>query len=52
MCQSATHRTSTSTFPLTLIPSLLDPDLYQLYSSAIYAKLEEDGALSTTITAY
>jgi hypothetical protein len=32
--------------------SLLDPNLYQLYSSSIYAKLEEDGALSATITAY
>jgi hypothetical protein len=33
-------------------PKSLDPALYQLYSSAIYTKLEEDGALSITITAY
>ena len=32
--------------------SLLDPALYQFYSSAIYAELEEDGALSATIMAY
>ena len=33
-------------------PKSLDPALYQLYSSAIYAKLEQDGALSVTIMAY